>query len=303
MSNIQTNTAKNSARDYVEIGAAFLIIIGILFALGQLDLLPKRFGLSDTMNYGLVFIIGLVASVSSCIAVTGGLLVAAAAKYNEATAGLTPISADEAAYLFQCGAHPLLHAARRRDRGHGLGADALAGGHRCADDHRQRGHDPARVPDAKASARADALPADDTEGVRPLHSRPRRTRRQWRGVRPWRRDLLSAVRLHPGASALRAGQRQLHGRRADDAGVFARNVARAALPVGGLQPSDRQLPATFPQICRSCGHRSWNCQHPIWPRPFRERDECRPRPRRRDQLTGHGCCRADRNVRKPTNGG
>jgi hypothetical protein len=41
-------------------------------------------GVSDTMSYGLVFLIGLVASVSSCIAVTGGLLVAAAAKYNEA---------------------------------------------------------------------------------------------------------------------------------------------------------------------------------------------------------------------------
>ena len=38
------------------------------------------------MSYGLVFLIGLVASVSSCIAVTGGLLVAVAAKYNEATA-------------------------------------------------------------------------------------------------------------------------------------------------------------------------------------------------------------------------
>ena len=37
------------------------------------------------MSYGLVFVIGLVASVSSCIAVTGGLLVAVAAKYNEAT--------------------------------------------------------------------------------------------------------------------------------------------------------------------------------------------------------------------------
>jgi sulfite exporter TauE/SafE len=41
------------------------------------------------MSYGLVFVIGLVASVSSCIAVTGGLLVAVAAKYNEATTSLT----------------------------------------------------------------------------------------------------------------------------------------------------------------------------------------------------------------------
>jgi uncharacterized protein len=88
---VNIHTEKNSPRDYVEIGAAFLIIVAILLALGQLDLLPKQFGVSsETMSYGLVFIIGLVASVSSCIAVTGGLLVAVAAKYTEASAGLAP---------------------------------------------------------------------------------------------------------------------------------------------------------------------------------------------------------------------
>ena len=88
MSNI--HPAQNSSRDYVEIGAAFLIIVAILLVLGQLDLLPNQFGVSETMSYGLVFVVGLVASVSSCIAVTGGLLVAVAAKYNEASTALTP---------------------------------------------------------------------------------------------------------------------------------------------------------------------------------------------------------------------
>src|SRR5678816_2035678 len=81
--------AKNTPRDYVEIGAAILIIVAILLLLGRLDLLPNQFGVSETMSYGLVFVIGLVASVSSCIAVTGGLLVAVAAKYNAANAHLT----------------------------------------------------------------------------------------------------------------------------------------------------------------------------------------------------------------------
>jgi sulfite exporter TauE/SafE len=89
MTNI--HTTRNSARDYIEIGAAFLIVIAILLALGQLDLLPRQFGVSETMSYGLVFVIGLVASVSSCIAVTGGLLVAAAAKFSEVSAALTPV--------------------------------------------------------------------------------------------------------------------------------------------------------------------------------------------------------------------
>jgi hypothetical protein len=64
---IDIQTTKNSPRDYVEIGAAFLIIVAILLALGQLDLLPKQFGVSETMSYGLVFVIGLVASVSSTV--------------------------------------------------------------------------------------------------------------------------------------------------------------------------------------------------------------------------------------------
>jgi uncharacterized protein len=87
---ISIHTTKNSRRDYIEIGAAFLVIIAILLVLGQFDLLSKQFGVSDTMSYSLVFVIGLVASVSSCIAVTGGLLVAVAAKYAEASAAFTP---------------------------------------------------------------------------------------------------------------------------------------------------------------------------------------------------------------------
>lgn len=77
--------AKNTPRDYAEIGAVFLILAAVVFALRRFDLLPRGLSISDSMSYGLVFAIGLVASVSSCIAVTGGLLVAVAAKYNEAT--------------------------------------------------------------------------------------------------------------------------------------------------------------------------------------------------------------------------
>ena len=101
MSNI--HPAKNAPRDYVEIGAAFLIIVAILLVLGQLDLLPNQFGVSETMSYGLVFVIGLVASVSSCIAVTGGLLVAVAAKYNEASTALTPAQRVKPHIYFNAG--------------------------------------------------------------------------------------------------------------------------------------------------------------------------------------------------------
>jgi sulfite exporter TauE/SafE len=85
----RTRAHGNSARDYVEIGAAFVILVGIFFILNAFDFLPQRFAVSDDMSYALVFVIGLVASISTCIAVTGGLLVAVAAKYNETTTGLT----------------------------------------------------------------------------------------------------------------------------------------------------------------------------------------------------------------------
>jgi sulfite exporter TauE/SafE len=97
------STQTNTPRDYLEIGAAFLIILAILLALGRFDLLPTQFGVSETMSYGLVFVIGLVASVSSCIAVTGGLLVAIAAKYNEATANLTPMQRMKPHIYFNAG--------------------------------------------------------------------------------------------------------------------------------------------------------------------------------------------------------
>ncbi len=45
--------------------------------------------ISDNIGFGIAFLFGLVASVSTCMAVTGGLLVAVAAKYNEAHAELT----------------------------------------------------------------------------------------------------------------------------------------------------------------------------------------------------------------------
>ena len=167
MSNI--HPAKNSPRDYVEIGAAFLIIVAILLVLGQLDLLPKQFGVSETMSYGLVFVIGLVASVSSCIAVTGGLLVAVAAKYNEASTTLTPVQRMRPHIYFNAGAS-LLHAARRSDRRAGSALTLSPEINGVLTLRRERGDDPARAPDAQADCPAHALSADHAEIVQPLHS-------------------------------------------------------------------------------------------------------------------------------------
>lgn len=60
----------------------FLLVFAGYLILKQFDVLPNL-QISDAMSYGFVFLIGLVAALSTCMAVTGGLLLAAAAKYNE----------------------------------------------------------------------------------------------------------------------------------------------------------------------------------------------------------------------------
>lgn len=81
--------AGGTRRDYLHAGAVFLILFGLYLLLKQYDFLLPTFSFSDSMGYGLVFLIGLVAAASTCIAVTGGLLLAVAARYNEQRPHLT----------------------------------------------------------------------------------------------------------------------------------------------------------------------------------------------------------------------
>lgn len=81
---------RNTGRDYLETGAVFLVLLGLFLVLKQFNIVPENFGGSNkTISFGLAFLIGVVASMSSCIAVTGGLLVAVAAKYNAASGHLS----------------------------------------------------------------------------------------------------------------------------------------------------------------------------------------------------------------------
>jgi len=94
---------KNTSRDYVEIGGVFLILAGFYLVLKQFDILPDRLAVPSTISYGLALVIGLVASISSCVAVTGGLLLAVAAKYNAANPGLTGIQRFKPHIYFNAG--------------------------------------------------------------------------------------------------------------------------------------------------------------------------------------------------------
>lgn len=78
-----------NVRDVAEIAGTFIVLAAFALALQHFHLLPQGFGINDEMSYGLIFVIGLVASVSSCLAITGGLMVALAAEYNQANEALS----------------------------------------------------------------------------------------------------------------------------------------------------------------------------------------------------------------------
>ena len=224
---------KSACAHYLEIGAAFVILAAVALALQHFHLLPRGFSVSDQMSYGLVLLIGLVASVSSCLAVTGGLLVALAAKYNEANPYLTDRQRLTPHLYFNAWAGIISYtAARRRDRR----------ARRRADAHRrpQAARSPAGLasmivlglnmlglfpPLSAAICRAAA-------GSFAPSARRCRQRDQGRGIPAGRRHLLPALRLHSGAAALCAEQGELHDRRADDACLRARHAAGAALALG-----------------------------------------------------------------------
>lgn len=74
--------------DYLTIGGIVVIVVSAYLLLKRLNLIPD-IGVSDTMSLGFVFLIGLVASMSTCLAATGGLLIAIASKYKEKHPELT----------------------------------------------------------------------------------------------------------------------------------------------------------------------------------------------------------------------
>lgn len=82
-------SGKNTSKNYLQIGAVFMIILGAYFILKKFDLLPQGLTISDNMSYGFIFVMGLVAAMSTCLAVTGGLLLAVAEKHRERYPHLT----------------------------------------------------------------------------------------------------------------------------------------------------------------------------------------------------------------------
>ncbi|MDD5040890.1 MAG: sulfite exporter TauE/SafE family protein [Candidatus Peribacteraceae bacterium] len=75
---------------WLEIGGALIIIFAIYKLLSAYDLISLAPSTAGALTFGGTLLIGVVAGMSSCLAVTGGLLLAMAAKYNELHGSETP---------------------------------------------------------------------------------------------------------------------------------------------------------------------------------------------------------------------
>jgi sulfite exporter TauE/SafE/copper chaperone CopZ len=94
---------KNGVRDYLEIGLIALLCVGLFLAFSHVSFIPKGIGVSENMSYGIVFVIGLIASVSSCAAATGGLLIGMTAASNEQRITSSHFNKMQPALLFNLG--------------------------------------------------------------------------------------------------------------------------------------------------------------------------------------------------------
>lgn len=94
--------AGHTKKDYLQIGAIFLILVAGYFILKQFSLVPE-IGISENMSYGFVFILGLIAATSTCLAVAGGLLLAVAAKFTQAHPNMSGAKKFEPHIYFNVG--------------------------------------------------------------------------------------------------------------------------------------------------------------------------------------------------------
>lgn len=77
-------------RKWMEIGGSFVVIFAVYKLLQAFDIVSLAPSTSGALSLGGLFVIGLVAGTSSCLAVTGGLLLSLAAKHNELHQAETP---------------------------------------------------------------------------------------------------------------------------------------------------------------------------------------------------------------------
>lgn len=81
----------------------FTLVLLLGSILSRFGLLKPNFSVGSAMSFGAVFVVGLVAASSSCIAVTGGLLLSVSAKFNERYGSKTGLARLRPVLLFIAG--------------------------------------------------------------------------------------------------------------------------------------------------------------------------------------------------------
>lgn len=81
--NGHSSSNESKKKRYKEIGAVLVFIFAVYLILQRFNIFPENLGVTDNMSYGFVFVLGLVAATSTCLAVSGGLLLALVGKFNE----------------------------------------------------------------------------------------------------------------------------------------------------------------------------------------------------------------------------
>lgn len=100
---LATSSETNAARASIpELGAIALILLATYFILSKFDLVPS-FDLSKNVTLGVAFATGLVAAFSSCIAVSGGLLLALSTRYRALHPAMTSVDAIKINGAFNVG--------------------------------------------------------------------------------------------------------------------------------------------------------------------------------------------------------
>lgn len=89
--------------NWVELGVVAVIVIALAALLKSWDLLNISPALDASLSLGPVFLIGIVASLSTCAAIVGGLLLSASAKYNELHPQATPMQKLKPHFFFNIG--------------------------------------------------------------------------------------------------------------------------------------------------------------------------------------------------------
>lgn len=96
-------TGQKTKPSFLQLIGLFSLVLLIGNLLSRFGLLTTNFSVGSGMNFGAIFIIGLVAASSSCIAITGGLLLSAAAKFNERYGSTGPMARMRPVFLFVAG--------------------------------------------------------------------------------------------------------------------------------------------------------------------------------------------------------